>query len=240
LHLDKEKFKKKKRVIVQIKNPEDSLCLPRAIAVTRLHAQKPDVPDPEWDKKWKRMRLGDTQALEQKRQALALMEEAGCDPTQPCGPEEWGKLQRVLAPEFRLKIFQFKVNTRRLQLEPLYKGYGDGTFLNVLYDNQHYDAILSMPGVTEHQYYCDHCDKGYSHIEEHRTVCQHRCSFCLADTSCIPDGTSIELPWIFQEYDMLSQPSEIIVSTHGTVRPVSEMDGQEIIEGTRLQREDPL
>ena len=24
-----------------------------------------------------------------------LMEEAGCDTTQPCGPEEWGKLQHV-------------------------------------------------------------------------------------------------------------------------------------------------
>ena len=44
----------------------------RAIAVTRLHSQKSDVPD--WHKKWKRMRLGDT--LDQKRQAVALMEEA--------------------------------------------------------------------------------------------------------------------------------------------------------------------
>jgi hypothetical protein len=110
------------------------------------------------------MRLGDTQALDQKRQALTLMEEAGCDTTQLCGPEEWGKLQQALAPDYRFKIFQFKVNTQRLQLEPLYKGWGHGTCLNVLYDNQHYDAILSMPGVTEHQYYCDYCDKGYRNI----------------------------------------------------------------------------
>jgi hypothetical protein len=70
LHLDKENFKKKKRAIVQIKNPEDSLCLPRVIIVTRLHAQKPDVPDPDWDKKWLRMRKGDSQALDQKRQVV--------------------------------------------------------------------------------------------------------------------------------------------------------------------------
>jgi hypothetical protein len=31
LHLDKEKFKKSKQSIVQIHNPWDSLCLPRAI-----------------------------------------------------------------------------------------------------------------------------------------------------------------------------------------------------------------
>jgi hypothetical protein len=192
LHVDKEKFKRSKQAIVQIVNPWDSLCLPRAIVVTRPHAQKPEVPNPEWKKKWKRMRQGDHDSLDQKRQAVALMEEAGCETTQPCGPEEWSKLQRTLAPEFRLKIFQFKVNTRRLQLEPLYKGWGHGTCLNVLYDNQHYDAILSMSGVTEHQYYSDYCDQGYSHIEDHRTTCPHRCSSCLADTPCISDGTSIE------------------------------------------------
>jgi hypothetical protein len=38
-------------------------------------------------------------------------------------------LQRVLAPEFHLKIFQFKVNAHRLQLEPLYKGWGHGCCL---------------------------------------------------------------------------------------------------------------
>jgi hypothetical protein len=92
LHLDKDKFKKKKRGIIQINNPRDSLCLPRAIVVTRLHAQKPEVPSPDFDKKWKRVRLGDEQSVDQKRQAVALMEEAGCETTQPCGPEEWSKL----------------------------------------------------------------------------------------------------------------------------------------------------
>jgi hypothetical protein len=104
LHRDKEKFKKSKRAIVQIHNPQDSLCLPRVIVVTRPHAQKSEVPDPEWEKKWLRMRKGDERGVDQKGQALALMEEAGCDTSKPCGPEEWSKLQYVLAPEFRLKI----------------------------------------------------------------------------------------------------------------------------------------
>jgi hypothetical protein len=128
LCLDKEKFKKSKRAIVQINNPWDSLCLPRAIVVARLHAQKPEVPNPDFDKEWIRMRKGDHDSLDQKRQAFTLMESAGCDTSQPCGPEEWGKLQHMLAPEFRLKSFQFKVNTRRLQLEPLYKGWGQGIY----------------------------------------------------------------------------------------------------------------
>jgi hypothetical protein len=50
LHLNKENFKKKKRATVQIPNPQDSLCLPRAIVVVRLHAQKPEVPDPDFAK----------------------------------------------------------------------------------------------------------------------------------------------------------------------------------------------
>ena len=194
LHLDKEKFKTSKRAIVRINNPEDFLCLPRAIAVTRLHSQKPKHPDADWDKKWFRMRKGDSRALDQKRQALKLMEQAGCDIHQPCGPQEWEKLQEILAPDYRLKIFQFKVNTQRMKLEPLYKGRGNGTCLNVLLDSGHYDAILSMPGVTENIYYCDYCDVGYSHIENHRTVCPHRCSFCLADTPCTPDGTQTACP----------------------------------------------
>ncbi|XP_048775446.2 uncharacterized protein LOC125680045 [Ostrea edulis] len=192
LHVDKEKFKTSKRAIVRINNPDDSLCLPRAIVVARLHSQKPEHSDPEWEKMWLRMRKGDTQSLDQKRQALALMELAGCANDQPCGPQEWEKLHQVLAPEYRLKIFQFKTNTQRLRLNPIYRGQGSGKCLNILLDNEHYDTITSMPGVTENPYYCDYCDIGYSHIEEHRTVCPHRCSFCLADTPCSPDGTRTE------------------------------------------------
>lgn len=107
------------------------------------------------------------------------MKKAHCDPNIPCGPEEWNKLQEVLAPKFRLKIFQFKTGSTRLKLEPIYKGKGNGICLNVLFDDQHYDTILSMPGVTENKYYCDYCDVGYDHIEDHRVKCPHLCSFCL-------------------------------------------------------------
>jgi hypothetical protein len=128
LHLNKENFKKK-QAIVQIHNHWYSLCLPHAIVVTSLHAQKPKIPDPECEKKWLRMRK-DVRNVHQKRQALTLMESAGFDTSFPCGPEEWRKLQQGLAPDYRLKIFQFKVDTRRLQLESLYKWWGHGKCLN--------------------------------------------------------------------------------------------------------------
>jgi hypothetical protein len=110
------------------------------------------------------------------------MESVGCDTTEPCGPEEWSKLQQALAPDYRLKIFQFKVNTWRLQLEPLYKGWDHGKCLIILYNIGHYDTIRSMPGVTDTQYYFDYCEVGYRNIHTHRTIFPHRCSFCLADT----------------------------------------------------------
>lgn len=50
------------------------------------------------------MRKGDKDFLDQKRQAIGLMELAGCPIKKTCDPQEWGKLQQVLAPDFRLEI----------------------------------------------------------------------------------------------------------------------------------------
>ena len=44
------------------------------------------------------------------------MESADCDINQPCGPHKWENLQRILAPEYRLKTFQFKTGVHRLTL----------------------------------------------------------------------------------------------------------------------------
>lgn len=193
LHANKEKFKKGKRSVLKIKNVGDHLCLPRAIAVARLHSQRPSDPLelPRWKKQWDRIKRNDILSPQQKKEALELMKKAHCDANLPCGPEEWNKLQEVLLPEYRLKIFQFKTVSSRLKLEAIYKGKGNGKCLNVLLDDEHYDTILSMPGLTENKYYCDYCDVGYSHIEDHRVKCPYLCSFCLGDTPCISDGSSI-------------------------------------------------
>lgn len=66
------------------------------------------------------------------------MKHAQWVPYWPCGPEEWNNLQEVLAPEFRLKLFQFKTESTRVKLVPIYKGKGNGICLNVLFDDQHY------------------------------------------------------------------------------------------------------
>ncbi|XP_062616823.1 uncharacterized protein LOC134278530 [Saccostrea cucullata] len=174
-------------------NPNDYLRLNlRHNSLDSEICQKPEHPDPEWEKRWKRMRLGDFKSLDQKQEAIALMKQARSDINQPCRPKEWEKLQQVLAPRYQLKIFQFKSTSTKLCLEPIYKGWGDRTYLNILLDEEHCDAILSMPGVTGNQYYCDHCDVGYSHVTDHRTKCPHRCPFCLGHPKCPKDGTHIK------------------------------------------------
>lgn len=192
LHSNKVMFKRRKRSLLKIENGNDSLCLPRAIVVARLHSQKPqdNMKLGEWKKKWDRIKRIDVLSPQQKKEALELMKLANCDPDLPCGPAEWDKLQNILAPEYRLKIFQFKACSR-LKLEVMYRGKGDGVCLNILLDKDHYDTILSMPGLTENPYYCNYCDVGYAHIEDHRVKCPHLCSFCLADCPCPADGSSI-------------------------------------------------
>lgn len=71
LLINKENFKKSKRSIVSIQNT-DSLCLPRAIVVARLHSKKPQDPVAleVWGKQWTRMKKGDCRSVDQKKNRL--------------------------------------------------------------------------------------------------------------------------------------------------------------------------
>ena len=126
-----------------------------------------------------------------RKKLVELMKSAEWDINQPCGSHESENLQRVLAPEYRLKFFQFKIGACRLTLEPVYNGLRTGTRLNVLLDEEHNNTILSMPGVLGCPYHFHYCNVGYGNVEDHCTACPYQCSFCLADTPCAPDGTSV-------------------------------------------------
>lgn len=98
IYTNKEKFKNGKKSILSIQNT-DSLCLPRAIVVARLHSKKPQDPGAfnAWQKQWKRIQEADCRSAIQKKQALELMEFAGCDSTiSSCGPLEWGIYRGVV------------------------------------------------------------------------------------------------------------------------------------------------
>ena len=163
LQANRETFKTAKRSL-RIQN-DFTLCLPRAIVVARMHAQKPSDTDllPTWNREWDRRAF----PRAEKNRPWSLWRALTAISIHIAGLTNGKNLQRVLAPEYRLKIFQFKKGARRLTLEPVYKGLGTRTCLNVLLDEEHYDTILSMPGVLGCPYYCHYCDVGYRNIEDH-------------------------------------------------------------------------
>ena len=83
----------------------DRLCL-LAIVVARLLAQKPQTAEglDAWKKRWDRIKREDVLSQEQRKQALELVELAGCDPTVACETIEWRKYQDALYPHY----FKFK------------------------------------------------------------------------------------------------------------------------------------
>ena len=63
---------------IQIKNPEDELCLPRALVVAKARIDK--ETNPEIERQWKTIRKGDADRRTlQKRMAQALMVQAGLE-----------------------------------------------------------------------------------------------------------------------------------------------------------------
>ena len=152
-----ETFKNEKRSIVRIMN-EDTICFARAIVVARCHAQKPADKDSReyaaWNQRWERIKRRGILFKKQRNEAVELMKSADCDLWQcgGSGPQDWVKLQKVLEPQYRLKVYEFKRGAPRLELIPIYKGTGNGTCLNILLNDAHYDTILSMTGVLGHSY----------------------------------------------------------------------------------------
>ena len=195
LQADKTAFRKGKKSIVCIENDSDHMCLARALVVTRLYSQKPKEASDEWKHKWDRMRKP-KKVRDQTDEAKALCIEAGVSSDHGCGPVEWEKFQKVLGPAYRIKIFQQNAQSRKLKFDLLYKGNVSNHLrpvnLYVLFNDNHYDAITSMSGVIEKSYYCDFCDVGYSHREDHRTVCPVRCNYCLSSPPCPWDNTNVE------------------------------------------------
>ena len=132
---NKETLKSDKRSIVRILN-QDTICLARAIVVARLHAQKPASKDSKdfatW-KRWERISRRYILSKKQRDESVELMKSADCDLYRIFrgGPQEWVKLHKVLEPQYRLKVYEFKKGSPRLELIPIYKGTGNGTCLNI-------------------------------------------------------------------------------------------------------------
>ena len=176
-----------KKSIIRIQN-EDNLCCARALVVAKAKVDK--------DGRWETIRKGDKQRHTlQKRLALQLMEMAGLTGhTGPCRIEELQKLQGAL-PGYQIKVYD-----RDLINGLAFKGPVEEKVLHLYLHDNHYDAIMSMPGFVNNSYYCDLCEKGYKQKEEHR--CETRCVACKGDGQCKKE-TWVHCPdclrWFFSQ-----------------------------------------
>ncbi|XP_053374329.1 uncharacterized protein LOC128546937 [Mercenaria mercenaria] len=167
---------KLKQSVIQIDNPNDSLCLARSIVVGICHAQKSNTE--EWKKRWHLMRQSKKSL--QKKEAQKL-DSIGIGYDQPCGIEEYQKIQTKLYPDYIIKV-----HTQHGKGEPLFtpptmrKG---SKVIHVYHHGGHYDTITSIKGLYGHSYYCEYCDIGYNNLEQHK--CKNICQ-CYSTELCEP------------------------------------------------------
>ncbi|OXU23160.1 hypothetical protein TSAR_004067 [Trichomalopsis sarcophagae] len=56
--------------------------------------------------------------------------------------------------------------------------------INLLYDvrRRHFDTILNLTGAARKRFFCEHCNKSYRYVDEHR--CTAKCDRCFCAPSC--------------------------------------------------------
>ncbi|GIY61028.1 DNA-directed DNA polymerase [Caerostris darwini] len=78
----------------------------------------------------------------------------------------------------RSKVANISLDRLRKQT---YKGKERSLRINLRHHNNHYDVIKSIKGFFGSSYYCENCEKPYSHCEAHR--CPKACYICLRVSS---------------------------------------------------------
>ena len=166
---------KRSGVLIPIVN-NDELCMARCIVV--------GVARCENDPAYKDLRKG--RPLQRTR-ALELHKRAGVE-LKACGVEEIKRFQTVL-PDYQLVI----VSAAHYN-SIIYKGPDRDKPIYLYLNNQHYDLIISMPGLLGKSYYCLHCEKGYNTEDSRHHACKKKCYSCF-QIAC----PGAEFSWIFCE-----------------------------------------
>ena len=93
-------------------------------------------------------------------------------------------IQRVLYPDYQIKVFS-EGDCGIIARCPEHKSKGMKEIYVLLGEN-HYDLITTMSGYLGCSYYCEVCEKGYDHKENH--YCTSVCPEChCANEECLPD-----------------------------------------------------
>ncbi|MCP5023743.1 MAG: hypothetical protein GY930_18490, partial [bacterium] len=166
---------------INISNPHDDLCLPRALVVAMARIDKEE--DPELAQLWSSIR--DSRRSPQKQLAQRLMRQAGLqDHEGPCGEQEIRKLQAALEPTYQIKIFSsrccnFLTFEGKIPSEKVLHIYHQSDENG---KNGHF-LVVSKPHVLFNRaYWCDRCNRGFNTKREHR--CVSKCYSCFDLVEC--------------------------------------------------------
>ena len=152
-------LKRKKDSVIQIKNKDD-MCCGRAIAVAKARIDH----DPDW----RNIRQG-----RKVQEDLAVLQYWYAGVKQgPCGYDELTKFQNAL-PDYRLIVVDADRGFSCKAFSPPGKPE-----IVLLYENNHYDVITSLPGFFGTSYVCAHCLIAYNDEGKHR--CKMNTKFCRA------------------------------------------------------------
>ena len=142
-----------------IKN-NDNLCLLRAFLVGKSHADK--------DPLLKKIKRHNNSILKQRLQDL-LKKINFKD--EPCGLNEI-KILDDFFPDYQIMVINNFYETIYLNSDKK-----SSKFIYLLYNENHFDVILSMKSFYKRSYWCDYCKKAYNNATTHR--CRYTCKSCF-------------------------------------------------------------
>ncbi|PFX12181.1 putative DNA polymerase [Stylophora pistillata] len=167
-HNDPRHFKKLKHSIVVITN-DDDLCCARALVTAKAKVDG----HPNWQAFRKSYKLQHTAAVD-------LHLESGVS-RGPCGYDELEAFSKTPS----LYDYQILLVDATRGYEVVSYGPPSPKQLVLLYEQNHYDVITSLPGFFGTSYFCARCHKPYN--DEGRHACNnnpHHCCACL-QTGCL-------------------------------------------------------
>ena len=172
-HMSKVELREVKRSRIKIRNDAPGYCA--AMAIVTAHALYHLEPYDRTRRDWTDPTRNRNRVFEA---AIQLLDEADLR------PGAWGhdELEQVMrAPSLR----EYKLVVIDAQRSYLSRVYGRGPhMLGLLYEDEHYDTLTSIPGYLVKNYFCQTCFRGYDSAGRHRCPGNKavHCSSCGQNT----------------------------------------------------------
>ena len=175
-----ESSAKKKRSVVSIENPDDNLCLERAIVVCMAKLKGSRVNKKKWQ------RIIHKKLKCQHQEAVKLRRSVGIDGDRPATVqdiktyEEHLDVQIVVISAQHFNSVVYAGSRRR------YKK------IFLLQDRDHFHSIISMAGFLGSNSYCETCLKAVHNREHHN--CATSCAVCSRENCLVQLGGEVLCP----------------------------------------------